>query len=147
MCRREIPPEFLDHPQLVHGVAKTKSTEDGYQWYYEGRNGKFPWIYFYSLLMCIQYLGGWWEYDSRTSAEIENAFSRNSNMFDVLICGTLYTIDFKDMVQYQKENPIRKRYIRRTKCGALVEKKGVAGISRQWNKRFRCKLSRICSTK
>lgn len=81
--------------------------------------------------MCIQYLGGWWEYDSRTSAEIENAFSRNSNMFDVLICGTLYTIDFKDMVQYQKENPIRKRYIRRTKCGALVEKKGVAGISRQ----------------
>lgn len=43
MCRREIPPEFLDHPQLVYGVqdTKTATTEDGYQWFYEGRNGKF----------------------------------------------------------------------------------------------------------
>lgn len=43
MCRREIPPEFLDHPHLVNGIqdiCKTKTTEDGYQWFYEGRNGK-----------------------------------------------------------------------------------------------------------
>ncbi|XP_017000433.2 uncharacterized protein Rnf146 isoform X1 [Drosophila takahashii] len=60
MCRREIPAEFLDHPQLVNGIediCTTRATEDGYQWYYEGRNG------------------GWWAYDSRTNEEIEIAYA------------------------------------------------------------------------
>lgn len=42
MCRREISSEFLNHPQLVNGIediCNTKSTDDGYQWFYEGRNG------------------------------------------------------------------------------------------------------------
>ncbi|KAM8708099.1 hypothetical protein ACLKA7_015122 [Drosophila subpalustris] len=59
MCRREIPAEFLDHPQLVNGIddiCATRATEDGYQWYYEGRNG------------------GWWAYDVRTNEDIETAF-------------------------------------------------------------------------
>ncbi|XP_017072462.1 uncharacterized protein LOC108108795 isoform X3 [Drosophila eugracilis] len=59
MCRREIPAEFLDHPQLVNGIediCTTRATEDGYQWYYEGRNG------------------GWWAYDSRTNESIESAY-------------------------------------------------------------------------
>ncbi|XP_030377971.1 postreplication repair E3 ubiquitin-protein ligase RAD18 isoform X3 [Scaptodrosophila lebanonensis] len=59
MCRREIPAEFLDHPQLVNGIddiCSTRATEDGYQWYYEGRNG------------------GWWAYDLRTNEDIEQAF-------------------------------------------------------------------------
>lgn len=41
MCRREIPVEFLDHPQLVYSIQETGATTDGYQWFYEGRNGKF----------------------------------------------------------------------------------------------------------
>lgn len=52
MCRREIPAEFLDHPQLVNGIddiCATRATEDGYQWYYEGRNGK-----------CILQFFRWW---------------------------------------------------------------------------------------
>ncbi|XP_052845070.1 uncharacterized protein LOC128257878 isoform X2 [Drosophila gunungcola] len=60
MCRREIPVEFLDHPQLVNGIediCTTRATEDGYQWYYEGRNG------------------GWWAYDSRTNGDIEIAYA------------------------------------------------------------------------
>lgn len=43
MCRREIPTEYLNHPNLINGIndiAMTKATEDGYQWFYEGRNGK-----------------------------------------------------------------------------------------------------------
>ncbi|XP_064545486.1 uncharacterized protein Rnf146 isoform X4 [Drosophila montana] len=59
MCRREIPAEFLDHPQLVNGIddiCATRATEDGYQWYYEGRNG------------------GWWAYDARTNEEIEMSY-------------------------------------------------------------------------
>ncbi|XP_017034482.1 uncharacterized RING finger protein C02B8.6 isoform X2 [Drosophila kikkawai] len=60
MCRREIPAEFLDHPQLVNGIediCATRATEDGYQWYYEGRNG------------------GWWAYDPRTNEDIEIAYA------------------------------------------------------------------------
>ncbi|XP_023179206.2 uncharacterized protein LOC111605097 isoform X3 [Drosophila hydei] len=59
MCRREIPAEFLDHPQLVNGIddiCATRATEDGYQWYYEGRNG------------------GWWAYDVRTNEELEMSY-------------------------------------------------------------------------
>lgn len=41
MCRGPIPSEFLDHPQLVYGVQESRNSEDGYQWFYEGRNGKF----------------------------------------------------------------------------------------------------------
>lgn len=42
MCRREIPVEFLEHPQLVYKIQDSISatTDDGYQWFYEGRNGK-----------------------------------------------------------------------------------------------------------
>uniref|UniRef100_A0A6P4F0H9 E3 ubiquitin-protein ligase n=1 Tax=Drosophila rhopaloa TaxID=1041015 RepID=A0A6P4F0H9_DRORH len=60
MCRREIHAEFLDHPQLVNGIediCTTRATEDGYQWYYEGRNG------------------GWWAYDSRTNGDIEIGYA------------------------------------------------------------------------
>ncbi|KRK02363.1 uncharacterized protein Dyak_GE22479, isoform B [Drosophila yakuba] len=60
MCRREIPAEFLDHPQLVNGIediCTTRATEDGFQWYYEGRNE------------------GWWAYDSRTNGDIEIAYA------------------------------------------------------------------------
>lgn len=49
MCRQEIPPDFLERPQLVElDSAQQKETEEAveevsheeYQWFYEGRNGK-----------------------------------------------------------------------------------------------------------
>lgn len=41
MCRRDIPVEFLDHPELVYKIQDAgPTTDDGYQWFYEGRNGK-----------------------------------------------------------------------------------------------------------
>uniref|UniRef100_W8B4Z7 E3 ubiquitin-protein ligase n=1 Tax=Ceratitis capitata TaxID=7213 RepID=W8B4Z7_CERCA len=121
MCRREIPPEFLDHPDLVNGIddiCATKSTEDGYQWFYEGRNG------------------GWWAYDPRSSKDIEDVYQtrmlgtgtvdlEEDCSFEILICGKLYTIDFGDMVQHPIENTTRKRKIRRSKH---MPTKGVAGI-------------------
>jgi len=41
MCRQEIPSDFLLHPQLLDRTQLEKETtlEDGYQWFYEGRNG------------------------------------------------------------------------------------------------------------
>ncbi|XP_015044043.1 uncharacterized protein Rnf146 isoform X4 [Drosophila pseudoobscura] len=61
MCRREIPAEFLDNPTLVNGIEDiwaTRATEDGYQWYYEGRNEV------------------WWAYDRRTNEDIEEGFEK-----------------------------------------------------------------------
>lgn len=43
MCRQEIPSDFLLHPQLLDRtqLEKESTLEDGYQWFYEGRNGKY----------------------------------------------------------------------------------------------------------
>lgn len=43
MCRQEIPSDVLLHPQLVDRTQLEKESvlEDGYQWFYEGRNGEF----------------------------------------------------------------------------------------------------------
>ncbi|KAI8117230.1 E3 ubiquitin-protein ligase RNF146-B [Lucilia cuprina] len=167
MCRREIPPEFLDHPQLVNGIediCTTKATDDGYQWFYEGRNG------------------GWWAYEKRNANEIEEAFqnlcktqlqmphkkmkkvkvesfdkdgnridvkfqseeddddvneegeaivSNDGNnpaiplTYDIQICGNIYTVDFQNMLQYPQCMPYRKRKICRAKG---LPAKGVAGL-------------------
>jgi len=43
MCRQEIPPDFLERPQLVEVEEPQKELEhpeEEYQWFYEGRNGK-----------------------------------------------------------------------------------------------------------
>uniref|UniRef100_A0A1A9VMV6 E3 ubiquitin-protein ligase n=1 Tax=Glossina austeni TaxID=7395 RepID=A0A1A9VMV6_GLOAU len=127
MCRREIPGEFLNHPQLVNGIediCSTKATEDGYQWFYEGRNG------------------GWWAYDKRSALQIEEAYQRllqnlrvedQSVLFDcevitydIQICGNIYTIDFAHWTQYPQNMPSKERKICRAKNMPI---KGVAGIS------------------
>lgn len=43
MCRKEIPVDFIEQPQLVEQIQNADAPEgyDGrYQWFYEGRNGK-----------------------------------------------------------------------------------------------------------
>lgn len=43
MCRQEIPSDFLERPQLVEVEETQKESEhseEEYQWFYEGRNGK-----------------------------------------------------------------------------------------------------------
>jgi E3 ubiquitin-protein ligase RNF146 len=44
MCRQEISPDYLDRPDLLqlpetHSAKEAETLEDGYQWFYEGRNG------------------------------------------------------------------------------------------------------------
>lgn len=43
MCRHEIPVDYLEHPDLVPSTSTEtaqQSLEGGYQWFYEGHNGK-----------------------------------------------------------------------------------------------------------
>lgn len=53
MCRQEIPPDVLLHPQLLDRtqLEKESSLEDGYQWFYEGRNGELDFQYLIFELM------------------------------------------------------------------------------------------------
>jgi len=108
MCRREIPPDYLYHPDLLSQVQETENSyEDGGQWFYEGR-------------------GGWWQYDQRTSVEIEAAMAREEERCELLIAGSLYIIDFEHMLQYRRNDPSRRRRIKRDQASG--PKKGVAGL-------------------
>jgi len=109
MCRQDIPADFLLHPQLIDRAQLEKETplDDGYQWFYEGRNG-------------------WWQYDQRTSAELESAYRRSQRLCELLIAGHLYIIDFDQMLQYRKTDLVRRRRIKRDL--ASIPKKGVAGL-------------------
>ncbi|XP_064545484.1 E3 ubiquitin-protein ligase rnf146 isoform X2 [Drosophila montana] len=115
MCRREIPAEFLDHPQLVNGIddiCATRATEDGYQWYYEGRNG-------------------WWQYDDRTSQDIEEAFKKGDKSCSILVAGYVYIVDLEQLVQQRQNEPSRCRRVKRDL--ATIPKKGVAGLRIEGN--------------
>ncbi|XP_023033080.1 E3 ubiquitin-protein ligase rnf146 isoform X2 [Drosophila willistoni] len=115
MCRREIPAEFLDHPQLVNGIddiCATRATEDGYQWYYEGRNG-------------------WWQYDDRTSQDIEEAFKKGDKSCTILVAGYVYIVDLEQLLQQRQNEPQRCRRVKRDL--ATIPKKGVAGLRIEGN--------------
>lgn len=111
MCRKELPADYLERPNLVGGAGFLEETsmafDDGNQWFYEGHNG-------------------WWQYDERTSAELEAAFKSGFGMCELLIAGFLYVIDFHTMVQFRRNDPSRRRHIKRDLVS--IPKKGIAGL-------------------
>ncbi|NXU57761.1 RN146 ligase, partial [Turnix velox] len=109
LCRQEIPEDFLDKPTLLSPEElKAASRGNGeYAWYYEGRNG-------------------WWQYDERTSRELEDAFSKGKKSTEMLIAGFLYVADLENMVQYRRNEHGRRRKIKRDIID--IPKKGVAGL-------------------
>ena len=129
MCRREIPQSFLEHPTLLkpeslasnttkHDEHKKEDTEDEYdddestqefRWFYQGRNG-------------------WWEYDERTASELEHHHKKGDKNCELLIAGFLYSIDFENMLQSRRNEPQRRRQIKRDLISNVSDKKGVAGI-------------------
>ncbi|KAK7592856.1 hypothetical protein V9T40_007608 [Parthenolecanium corni] len=111
MCRREFPQDLIENPHLLRPVESTHDAgfEDGHQWFYEGRNG------------------GWWQYECRISEEIENAYKTNERIVEIIICGELYVVDLNTMHQFQKNNSIRRRRIKRSRVDGM-KAKGVAGL-------------------
>lgn len=120
LCRQEIPEDFLERPVLLSpeelkaaaaGVSRSVGTAGGsrgdFTWYYEGRNG-------------------WWQYDERTSCELEEAFSKGRKSTEMLIAGFLYVADLENMVQYRRNEHGRRRKIKRDVVD--IPKKGVAGL-------------------
>lgn len=112
LCRQEIPADFFNEPKLLYeNEIKEKSKtifDDGYQWFYEGRHG-------------------WWQYDERTSVELENRYKKGDKMFELLIAGFLYVIDLENMRQYRRNDQTRRRRIRRD-LRTVPDIKGIAGL-------------------
>ncbi|XP_053674866.1 E3 ubiquitin-protein ligase rnf146 [Anopheles nili] len=114
MCRCEIPLTYLDHPQLVNGVeeivrAATATEPDGneYRWYYEGCHG-------------------WWQYDERTSQELEEAYLRGEKSCKILVAGFVYIVTFEHKCQIRQNDYSRIRRVKRDLVS--IPKKGVAGL-------------------
>ena len=109
LCRQEIPVDYLNNPALLRkeDLLKESYSEDGFAWFYEGRNG-------------------WWQYDERTSHELEEKYKRDIKVFDLLIAGFLYVIDLDSMLQVRRNDPTRRRRIKRDRKD--IPKKGVAGL-------------------
>lgn len=130
LCRQSIPRDYLEHPTLVQWSAvlkKLKAVEDNYQWFYEGRNGRFTFQH-YLLFIEILKIQGWWQYDERSNGDIEQAYKLNQRLHEILICGQLYVVDFENKCQFLKTNPNRKRCIKREKVKD-IEVKGIAGLA------------------
>lgn len=112
LCRTDIPPDFLTKPGMFQAISSkvTGGNVDSERqvWYYQGHKG-------------------WWQYDERTSADIEEAYSKKEKSVDILIAGSIYVIDFENMIQFQRFTNSRKRKIKRDSVAA--EKKGVAGMT------------------
>ena len=60
--------------------SSEESPLDDVRWYYEGRNG-------------------WWQYDDRTSGELETFHAGGDVKCELLIAGFLYIIDFEQVRQ------------------------------------------------
>uniref|UniRef100_A0A3Q1KGV8 E3 ubiquitin-protein ligase n=1 Tax=Anabas testudineus TaxID=64144 RepID=A0A3Q1KGV8_ANATE len=113
LCRQEVPDDFLERPTLL-SPEELKASAGGrggaasdHAWYYEGRNG-------------------WWQYDERTSRELEDAFSKGKKTAEMLIAGFLYVADLENMVQYRRNEHGRRRKMKRDILN--IPKKGVAGL-------------------
>ncbi|XP_027868701.1 E3 ubiquitin-protein ligase rnf146-like [Xiphophorus couchianus] len=113
LCRQEVPDDFLERPTLL-SPEELKASAGGrsgaasdHAWYYEGRNG-------------------WWQYDERTSRELEDAFSKGKKTAEMLIAGFLYVADLENMVQYRRNEHGRRRKMKRDVID--IPKKGVAGL-------------------
>lgn len=114
LCRQEVPEDFLERPTLLSpeelkaSASGSRGTGAGdHAWYYEGRNG-------------------WWQYDERTSRELEDAHNKGKKSAEMLIAGFLYVADLENMVQYRRNEHGRRRRMKRDVVD--IPKKGVAGL-------------------
>lgn len=107
MCRQDIPRDFVDQPKLLHRPLLAEQFDGRYQWFYEGHNG-------------------WWQYDERTSQELETCYKAGDRTCEFLIAGFLYVADLDSMLQMRRTGHSRRRRIKRDLANVL--KKGVAGL-------------------
>lgn len=77
------------------------------------------------------YPTGWWQYDDRTSQDIEEAFKKGDKSCSILVAGYVYIVDLEQLVQQRQNEPSRCRRVKRDL--ATIPKKGVAGLRIEGN--------------
>lgn len=107
MCRRPFPRGIFN--QSRHHVTDKNSKSQC--WFYEGKSG-------------------WWQFDERNNEAIEEAFHSGVEKFQLLLCGNLYAIDFKNKIQYRVDGTGRIRHIKRDCTSSTSNVKGIAGLKR-----------------
>ncbi|XP_023946157.2 E3 ubiquitin-protein ligase RNF146 [Bicyclus anynana] len=110
ICRTNIPADYFDHPVLLDNPDTDEILEpenEKYHWYYEGRNG-------------------WWKYDERSNVDLESAFNSNEAQCLLLLAGTLYVVDLQNNIQIRRNDPTKRRRIKRDLT--TLPSKGIAGI-------------------
>lgn len=119
LCREPIPADFIKDPTNYVNSNQIENCNGEqpleYGWFYSGKDG-------------------WWQYDIRTTQELEKAYTSkvtepgDSHSVDLLIAGSMYTIDFRTWKQYQCNGSSRLRDVRRDVITSVSNRKGVAGI-------------------
>lgn len=110
LCRQPIPSDFLCKPNLLFQEELDCSVtfDDGYSWFYEGTDG-------------------WWQYDDRTSKELEMHHKAGHPSCELLIAGFVYIIDLNNMVQHRRNDRTKKRRVKRDLL-TIQGRKGIAGL-------------------
>ncbi|CAG4950188.1 unnamed protein product [Colias eurytheme] len=109
MCRTPIPLDYLDNPVFINEIENevVEFENDKYWWYYEGRDG-------------------WWSYDERSNDDLESDFNAGKAECKLLVAGAIYCVDFNSMIQFQLNDPGRRRKVKRDTI--KHPSKGIAGI-------------------
>ncbi|KAH8410729.1 hypothetical protein KR222_001816 [Zaprionus bogoriensis] len=84
-----------------------------------------------SLSPAYSHCTGWWQYDDRTSQDIEEAFKKGDKSCSILVAGYVYIVDLEQLVQQRQNEPTRCRRVKRDL--ANIPKKGVAGLRIEGN--------------
>jgi len=112
LCRQPIPNNFIKDPTnyVKSSIQISNEDEPKHEWFYSGKSG-------------------WWQYDSRTSAELEKAHTLKLSEVQLLIAGSIYTINLDNMTQYQTDGSSRHRNIKRQLVSSSTTNlAGIAGI-------------------
>jgi len=112
LCRQPIPNNFIKDPTNYVKSSIQISNEDQpkHEWFYSGKSG-------------------WWQYDSRTSTELEKAHTLKLHEVQLLIAGSIYTINLDNMTQYQTDGSSRHRNVKRQLVSSdATNLAGIAGI-------------------
>lgn len=115
MCRLQFSIEEIEQSIVIKESEEPPEREAF--WMYQGRNH------------------GWWQYDERTTKDIEEAFQdENKKFVEISVAGYLYVVDFERMIQYRQNDVLRIRKVKREShevAKSDLSVKGIAGLRKQ----------------